>query len=35
LVDLAILAEEFHTVDANVSFTMLSTMLGLSSELVQ
>jgi len=29
LVDLAILAEEFYTVDANVSLTMLSTMLGL------
>ena len=30
LVDLAILAEEFYTVDANVSLTMLSTVLGLS-----
>ena len=30
LVDLAILAEEFYTVDANVSLTMLSTMLGLA-----
>src|SRR5260370_3202186 len=30
LVDLAILAEEFHTVDANVSLTMLSTVLGLA-----
>jgi len=29
LVDLAILAEEFYTVDANVSLTMLSTVLGL------
>jgi nitroalkane oxidase len=30
LVDLAILAEEFYTVDPNVSLTMLSTMLGLT-----
>jgi alkylation response protein AidB-like acyl-CoA dehydrogenase len=30
LVDLAILAEEFYTVDANVSLTMLSTVLGLA-----
>jgi alkylation response protein AidB-like acyl-CoA dehydrogenase len=30
LVDLAILAEEFYTVDANVSLTLLSTMLGLA-----
>src|SRR5258707_11028105 len=30
LVDLAILAEEVYTVDANVSLTMLSTVLGLS-----
>ena len=30
LVDLAILAEEFYTVDPNVSLTMLSTMLGLA-----
>src|SRR6266404_1799487 len=30
LVDLAILAEEFYTVDCNVSLTMLSTMLGLT-----
>src|SRR5260370_7577535 len=29
-VDLAILAEEFYTVDANVSLTMLSTVLGLA-----
>src|SRR5580658_389622 len=28
LVDLAILAEEFYTVDPNVSLSMLSTMLG-------
>src|SRR5580692_7443728 len=28
--DLAILAEEFYTVDANVSLTMLSTVLGLA-----
>src|ERR1700722_9765953 len=30
LVDLAILAEELYTVDANVSLTMLSTVLGLT-----
>jgi alkylation response protein AidB-like acyl-CoA dehydrogenase len=30
LIDLAILAEEFYTVDANVSLTMLSTVLGLT-----
>src|SRR5258708_2430154 len=30
LVDLAILAEEFYTVDPNVSLTMISTMLGLT-----
>jgi alkylation response protein AidB-like acyl-CoA dehydrogenase len=30
LVDLAILAEEFYAVDANVSLTMLSTVLGLA-----
>jgi len=30
LVDLAILAEEFYTVDANVSLTVLSTVLGLA-----
>src|SRR5713226_8394406 len=30
LLDLAILAEEFYTVDANVSLTMLSTVLGLA-----
>jgi len=30
LVDLAILAEEFYTVDPNVSLTMLSSMLGLT-----
>jgi alkylation response protein AidB-like acyl-CoA dehydrogenase len=30
LVDLAIMAEEFYTVDANVSLTMLSTVLGLA-----
>src|SRR5260370_33814950 len=30
LVDLAILAEEFYTVDASVSLTMLSTVLGLA-----
>jgi nitroalkane oxidase len=30
LVDLAILAEEFYTVDANVSLTLLSTVLGLA-----
>src|SRR6202790_1606031 len=30
LVELAILAEEFYTVDPNVSLTMLSTMLGLT-----
>ncbi|HVJ51569.1 MAG TPA: acyl-CoA dehydrogenase family protein [Aliidongia sp.] len=30
LVDLAILAEEFHAVDASISLTMLSTMLGLA-----
>jgi len=30
LVDLAILAEEFYTVDASISLTLLSTMLGLA-----
>jgi butyryl-CoA dehydrogenase len=30
LFDLAILAEEFYTVDPNVSLTMLSTVLGLT-----
>src|SRR5258708_30508692 len=30
LLDLAILAEEFYTVDANVSLTMLSTVLRLA-----
>jgi len=30
LVDVAILAEEFYAVDANVSLTMLSTVLGLA-----
>jgi nitroalkane oxidase len=30
LVDVAILAEEFYAVDANVSLTMLSTLLGLA-----
>jgi nitroalkane oxidase len=34
LVDLAIMAEEFYTVDANVSLTMLSTVLGLAPLLV-
>ena len=30
LIDLAILAEEFYTVDANVALTLLSTVLGLA-----
>ena len=34
LVDLAILAEEFYTVDPNVSLTMISTMLGLTPVVV-
>jgi nitroalkane oxidase len=29
VIDMAILAEEFHAVDANVSLTLLGTMLGL------
>ena len=29
LIDMAILAEEFYAVDANVSLTLLGTMLGL------
>ena len=34
LVDLTILAEEFYTVDPNVSLTMISTMLGLTPVVV-